>query len=215
MNKQSLQFLTGAIITESKMPKDSKKQLLNFVEGEATEHQLMSMLLDGEVKPVSEDEKDLIEDRFTSNEKLYESYMYIEEAALWNVIKLFAKGGAKVAGGVNKARKGASNLAGGGVLGLAAGAATVWAAWRGMGALLNKDKRKCGVLSIGSKRKACLLNAQANNVNKKIGLLNKLKSQCGKSKSPESCAKGINNEIGKLNNTLSALKQKQAKILTK
>lgn len=215
MNKQSLQFLAGVIVTESKMPKDAKKQLLNFVEGEATAHQIMAMLLDGEIKTIKEDEVEVLEDRFMSHDKLYENYMTINEAAMWNIFKFFTAKAAQGVMAANKGLKAVDKAAGGGALGLVGQAAAVWVTWRALGAALNKDKRKCGAFSVGAKRAACLLGAKASTIEKKIALLSKLKSQCKGSKSPDACMAGVTREIAKLQNRLAKLKQKQAGVLAK
>lgn len=67
MNKQDLQITAGRIIYEAKMSTDSKKQLLNFVESQATEQQIMALLLDGEVISLDEKSAQIVEDRFKAS----------------------------------------------------------------------------------------------------------------------------------------------------
>ncbi len=67
ITKQDLQVLSGLVITESELSKESKLSLLNYVQNEASIHQLMSFLMDGKVQTVNESDKGLIKDRFVAS----------------------------------------------------------------------------------------------------------------------------------------------------
>ena len=62
--KESLQALSGLVVTESKLPKDAKQSILNFIQNEASDLQLMALLLDGKVTTVSETSAPIIKERF-------------------------------------------------------------------------------------------------------------------------------------------------------
>ena len=65
MNTNNLKTTCGEIIVSSKLTKESKLQLLNFVQIEADEHQLKVFLLDGEIVTKADDEaKEIINQRF-------------------------------------------------------------------------------------------------------------------------------------------------------
>jgi len=65
MNINNLKITCGEIIVNAKLTKESKLQLLNFVQVEADEHQLKVFLLDGEIITKSDDEaKEIIDQRF-------------------------------------------------------------------------------------------------------------------------------------------------------
>jgi len=65
MNINNLKITCGEIIVNSKLTKESKLQLLNFVQVEAGEHQLKVFLLDGEIITKADDEtKEIIDQRF-------------------------------------------------------------------------------------------------------------------------------------------------------
>ena len=65
MNTNKLKTTCGEIIVKSKLTKESKLQLLNFIQVEADEHQLKGFLLDGEIIPKADDEaKQIIDQRF-------------------------------------------------------------------------------------------------------------------------------------------------------
>ena len=68
MNKKDLQVFSMYIVSESKSSKLAKLQLLNFVM-EASEHQLMAFILDGQIIKTDEIDNQIIEDRF----KVYEA----------------------------------------------------------------------------------------------------------------------------------------------
>lgn len=66
MDKQ-LRLVAGAIVTESKMSKGAKLQLLNFIQTEATDIQIKALLLDGEILTnIDEQTKEIINSRFTN-----------------------------------------------------------------------------------------------------------------------------------------------------
>ena len=79
MKSNQLKILAGKIITDSKLDKNSKIQILNFVK-EGTIHQVKGMLLDGEMYfNLSDDATKMIEKRFKVQEeeflKKYEKYI--------------------------------------------------------------------------------------------------------------------------------------------
>jgi len=65
--KESLQALSGLVVTESKLPSDAKESILNFIQHEASETQLMALLLDGKVQNVSEVTKPIVQERFNAS----------------------------------------------------------------------------------------------------------------------------------------------------
>lgn len=68
MDSKKLKILAGSVITKSKLSKEARLQLLNFVESEATDHQIMVLLLDGKILILDEQAEQIVEDRF----KVYE-----------------------------------------------------------------------------------------------------------------------------------------------
>ena len=64
LTKKELQIFVGHTVVESKMSKASKIQLLNFIQHEATKHQLMSLIMDGKIVKLDEQAKQIVEDRF-------------------------------------------------------------------------------------------------------------------------------------------------------
>ena len=95
------------------------------------------------------------------------------------------------------------------VLGLAILGASLWGVWRGLGAAASKDKAKCGVFAIGSKRALCLATAGINTEKKKIGILQKASANCKTDKNPQKCMLKIKAMILKSQNTI---KNHQAKL---
>jgi len=68
MDSKKLKILTGSVITKSKLSKAARLQLLNFVQNEATDYQVMALLLDGKILILDEQAEQIVEDRF----KVYE-----------------------------------------------------------------------------------------------------------------------------------------------
>lgn len=67
MDKE-LRVIAGAIITESKLSKEAKLQLLEFVQHEATDVQVKALLLDGKVlSSINKETEEIISARFTNS----------------------------------------------------------------------------------------------------------------------------------------------------
>ena len=67
MDIQELKIATGYLVTESELSRDAKIQLLNFIQKEATEVQLMALLMDGKIITVDEQSEEIIRDRFKAS----------------------------------------------------------------------------------------------------------------------------------------------------
>jgi hypothetical protein len=68
MNANDLKVTAGKAVVESRLTKQSKLQLLNFLEG-ATPHQVKAFLLDGEIIGVPDEyTKEIIDARFSISE---------------------------------------------------------------------------------------------------------------------------------------------------
>ena len=88
MKKLDLQIQCGSYVTESKMSKSAKLQLLNFIQKEATEEQLMSLYLDGKIVKLDEQAKEVVRDRF---EALNEVSVLLPAVLIYGAVKVAAK----------------------------------------------------------------------------------------------------------------------------
>jgi hypothetical protein len=68
MESNDLKITAGSFIVDSELSKLAKLQMLNFIQHEASNHQLMSLLLDGEIVELDEQAEQIIEDRFKIQE---------------------------------------------------------------------------------------------------------------------------------------------------
>lgn len=68
MKSKDLKITAGYIVTESKLSKAAKLQLLNFIQKEASDEQLMALLLDGKITKLDEQAKEIINNRFQLSE---------------------------------------------------------------------------------------------------------------------------------------------------
>ena len=59
-----LKIYAGKAVVESKLGKESKRQLLKFIQHEASDHQVMTLILDGKVTKLDEQATKIVEDRF-------------------------------------------------------------------------------------------------------------------------------------------------------
>ncbi len=63
METKDLKLTAATYVVETDLSKPSKLQLLNFIQHEANDHQLMALLLDGEIVELDEQAKQIVEDR--------------------------------------------------------------------------------------------------------------------------------------------------------
>ena len=68
METKDLKLTSASYVMESEISKPAKLQMLNFIQNEATEHQLMALLLDGEIVDLDEQAEQVVEDRFLVSE---------------------------------------------------------------------------------------------------------------------------------------------------
>ena len=73
MESKDLKITAADYVMESKMTNPAKLQMLNFIQKEANDHQLMSLMLDGKIVKLDEQAKQIVEDRFYTSDKLQEA----------------------------------------------------------------------------------------------------------------------------------------------
>lgn len=64
MTSKDIKLLAGNIVLESEYSDSAKKQLLNFIANEATDHQIKTLILDGNIETIAEDAKAIVDKRF-------------------------------------------------------------------------------------------------------------------------------------------------------
>ncbi|MFW9871875.1 MAG: hypothetical protein ACFFG0_02150 [Candidatus Thorarchaeota archaeon] len=66
---KKLRILAGTIVADSKLSKEAKRQLLNFIQNEASDHQIKALLLDGKIlAKIDEQAAEVIEARFKNKD---------------------------------------------------------------------------------------------------------------------------------------------------
>lgn len=73
MDSKNLKIFAGSIVVESKLSKATKLQLLNFIQKEATNYQVMVLLLDGKIVELDKQAEHVVEDRF-KNSNVYRAF---------------------------------------------------------------------------------------------------------------------------------------------
>lgn len=68
MTKKELQIFAGLIVTESRLPKQAKLQMLEWIQHEASKVDLMGFLMDGRIQHFNEDVEQVVIDRFLVSE---------------------------------------------------------------------------------------------------------------------------------------------------
>ena len=161
-------FLGQAITVSEKLSNPVKLQLLEYVK-KADLHELMSIVLDGEVKPLDDQAAELLEQRF----KRSEWPAFIEESMITEVGRALN------------------------IIGMIMLTPIVWAQWRALFAIFSKAHRQCGVLRVSKDRDTCLKKARMQMSMNKMKLLQKAKAGCKKYKNPQACAKTLDVGIAK------------------
>ena len=70
MTKYDLQMFAGLIVTESKLPKQAKLQMLEWLQNEASKVDIMGFLMDGRIQHFDENIEKVVIDRFMVHEAL-------------------------------------------------------------------------------------------------------------------------------------------------
>lgn len=68
MTKKDLQIFAGLIVTESKIPKQAKLQMLEWIQHEASKVDLMGFLMDGRIQHFDDSVEQVVMDRFEIHE---------------------------------------------------------------------------------------------------------------------------------------------------
>jgi hypothetical protein len=63
MNKE-LRLIAAAFVTESKMTKAAKLQMLNFIKEQASDAQIKALLMDGKIVNLDEQAEEIVNERF-------------------------------------------------------------------------------------------------------------------------------------------------------
>lgn len=182
MDKQ-LRIIAGVIVTASKLNKESKLQLLNFIQKEATDIQIKALLLDGKIlTKIDEQTKEIIEDRFKVSEvSSYSSFGQV-------IIKL---------------SQGEANIAG-----IAAAAAIVYAAVKLQ--MKIATSKECKNYKFGSPQwKVCEQKVRIMKNKKQVDFIKSKINLCNNSKDPNKCKGKLQEKIKKLE---FEIKQRQTKI---
>lgn len=180
MNSKSLKIFTGLIVVESKLSKAAKLQLLNFIQNEATDYQIMALLLDGKIVVLDEQAGQVIEDRFRNSN--FHKILEIDPIMTAAYVQAFLPMG----------------MAAGAVLApMAIAAAIIVTSIKIYRHIFKKAGKACKDLKGESKSK-CIIRYKINAVRMQTNALNKGKSICKKSKDPRKCVSKIDVKITKL-----------------
>ena len=130
-----LRILAGAIVTDSKMSKESKFKYLNFIQNEASLPQIKALLLDGEIVFLDEEAEKIVNMRFNLSER--------------------TKAGT-IRKTVSSVTAAASGLTSGGV------GTGIWALYRTIAAAYGTCTKKCGTYKLNlPERQACMDKCKA------------------------------------------------------
>lgn len=188
MNSKDLKIVAGSFITESKLTKESKKQLLNFIQHEACDHQIMALMLDGKIAKLDEQSKQIVEERFSNK---YGNLNEVNVRALQSKMGTALKYGlAGIAGFMTPIG-----------FGVPLGMAVLYLYRRQNDAC----RKKC---SNEADSKVCYNKCSIDVANKIIATLKSELGKCGKTKKPEKCKKRITAEINKWEKKIQKLRMK-------
>jgi len=67
---KKLRLRAGEIVTGSKLSKEAKLQLINFIQTEATDAQVKALLMDGKIVQLDEQSEEIVNARFESKNQI-------------------------------------------------------------------------------------------------------------------------------------------------
>jgi hypothetical protein len=165
----NLKLLAGNIIVNSTLVKESKLQLLNFIQHEASEPQIKVFLMDGKIVKLNEETEVIVNERFQN----HEIGQFINEDL------------------------GAGVVTGSILYGIAI-SSLLWTIYRVIRATINKKYELCGTFSSGLKKKVCMTKLRLEEATKIKNLLIKNMKECNKQKNPQKCINKHKKVIQKL-----------------
>jgi len=182
MDKKDLQLFAGRVVVESKISKPAKLQLLNWLQNEATEAQIKSMLLDGEpFAKLDEQSIEIVNKRFEKSKV----FAFADSFAGYTVLPTNVVG------------------IGGAVL----GAFIIANAAKGIRILLSSKECKDFRPGTPGHRK-CELNVKIKNEQLKLKAIQSKMPLCAKSKDPVKCKAKVKTKIDEINDKISRLKSR-------
>jgi hypothetical protein len=202
MKSLILKEAASILIAETDINTSDKKNLLFYIKNEATDHDLMSLLLNGKIpEKMSEDYKNIIEARF--NSIMVEPFivkMILHEKGVWTEPMKFGlqtSSGPEVA--KNWKRLGVGVLAG-------------WVAYRALKGVFNEKSRRCGIFGFGAKRKACMAQVATEIGERRLNILNQIKTKC---KGEPKCLAKVEAKIASVRKEIGNKSVKMAKMVSK
>jgi hypothetical protein len=183
MTKYDLQIFSGSIVTESKLSKPAKLQMLTWLQHEATEAQLKAFILDGSITKLDKQAEQIVNDRF-ENHRLNEVSV---DQGFGRVIVTLTQGEVSVAG----------------VL-----AATAIAWWAIKAAKNISTAKECKDYKTGTPGyKKCHVMVKIKKLEAQISAINAKSGLCAKSKDPAKCKAKLEGKIAKIKANIANAKR--------
>ena len=171
----NLKLFAGQIITKSKLTKESKLQLLKFIQYEATDSQIKAFLMDGKITKLNEEAEVIVNERF----EIHKTKQLISEVLSPTEMN-------DLIGGIIE------------LVGLAGLSAAAWTAFRTFRTTIKRKRRVCGTYGVGLARKACLLKLKIDECDGTLNILKKDIKSCKEKNDPQKCIKKHNKAIEKI-----------------
>ena len=182
MDLTQLTIIAGSIVTESKLSKPAKLQMLTWLENEATEAQLKAFLMDGAIIQLDEQAEQIVNDRF-ENSKLSEIDV---GQGFGNIIIRLSQGEATVAGAL-------------------AAAAIIALSVKAIRRI--RTAEECKDFRSGTPGyKKCHINVKIKKLQAQIAVINAKAGLCKKAKDPEKCNSKLKAKIAKLKAQIESTK---------
>jgi hypothetical protein len=190
MDNNQLKLISALVVKESKLPKDAKLQLLNFIQNEATKHQLMVLLMDGKIDKIDENKKVIIEQKFNKFEKevLDEQILSFILGSVMPAFVLIGVTNAVIALLILLGFKAA-------IVGLARKFSSTYKYCK------NTEKKTIA-------RQHCELNVKIELAKQTISILRQARGKCNSSKNPQKCVDKIDKSTLKLQTKIQELDRK-------
>jgi len=181
MDTNLIKLFAGHIIVVSEMDKETKRDLLTFVE-HASDYQVKYFLLDATLVEDTKSDlaRSIVDSKFDISglpEKV-NHYSSLSEGAV------------------------------GSVAGMLIFSPVVWAAWRGVAGLVSRKRRECGTFRISKERDKCLEIVPIIGLRRKIELLTKAEKDCKQAPEPSKCMESAKKNLYNLKKKLDKKEEK-------
>ncbi len=175
-----LRLIAAVMIAESNLSKGIRLQLLNFIEGQATDAQVKVLLMDGKIMNLDEQAEEIVNDRFPMSE----AGGKVAQTRKTYFSAVNSPAGALAVGAAAGGPVGAASAIGG---------SAIWLLYRAIRGKYDKCTKQCGTLELNTaRRQHCMAKCKIGKVEQELKAAMKAKNAKEIAKKKAALAKAKN-----------------------